>query len=127
MIEVYEIDYERAKESAKNFGTIANIGDRFFIMEEKGEIGFATVGLCGKDVIIKEVITDKPFAYFDLLTRTVLNALKNLPNSVNVFVSQKVIELKPEYFFRFGFRKTDDCLVVNNIDIDLSGTCKKGE
>ncbi len=127
MVEVYEIDFERARESAKNFKTTANSSHRFFIMEEEdSEVGFAAVGLEGKDVVVKEIITNKPFAYFDLLTRTALNVLKNLPSPIDIVIDNSIIDKQPQYFFRFGFKQINNRVVAKNIDIDLSGTCKCG-
>lgn len=132
MIEVYEINGLRAIDCAKMFGVELNAAERVFVMHEDGDIGAGVLQLDKGVVIIKHIITDKPFLYFDLLVRSMLAAVRDM-RGIKIRIKMDSVKagqigINPEkdgYFLKFGFTKQGDFLEVLSSDINLSGNCKK--
>lgn len=118
---------------AEKFGVELNGFQRVFIMREdddsgnKNDIGAGVLELDRGTVFIKHIITDKPFLYFDLLTRSLLAEALDMPNIYIKIkkdtVRQAEVSAGNGYFLRFGFKENGENLEVLSNDIDLSGSC----
>ena len=119
MIKISEVTAEqRLCELAQRFAVPYFRGDRGFVMTEEGDIGFAVIGLERTEVRIRGIAAPaQPFAYYDLLTRAVLNVLRDF-NPIKI-----VIDKQSEYFASFGFKREGENMAMISTDIQLNGNC----
>lgn len=103
---------------ARRFALPYFTGDRGFVMTEDGPIGFAVIGLERAEVHIRGIAAPElPFAYYDLLTRALLNVLRDF-SPIKIVVGEN-----NDYFARFGFRSEGEKMTVVSTDIQLKGCC----
>jgi len=142
MIRVYELKTEEDKKKAKaKFSVLILEFCRVFLMQDidaNQDIGIGVLQLDGAEVYIKYICVpddDKPFEYFDLLARSLLNVLRDMFGLRILLDSSQVnahckkdgcpAKNKNDYWRQFGFKEyADGVLSVISHEIDLKGACK---
>jgi hypothetical protein len=116
VIEIKEIKNNKIA-AAGDFDVAISEADRLFIMSENGNIGIGILSKSENEVIIRHIkVTDKPFQSYDLMTRTLLNAVRDMDITVK-------IDFFDPYFERFGFKKIGDKMTIKAKDINFKGDC----
>ncbi|MCL2675020.1 MAG: hypothetical protein FWE84_00275 [Firmicutes bacterium] len=122
MVEVFEISGIRAQECGEKFGFVVNSACRVFVMQENGDIGAGVLMLDGGVVWIKQVVTNSPFAYYDLLARTLLAVVRNMTGMmvrVKKAYENIIKAIDHTCFLQFGFVDCGEYLEILSDDINF--------